>query len=34
MLKGIQQRDLEHNCWIKITMTVLLVLISLSMLTY
>src|SRR5579863_1910519 len=34
MLKGIQQRDLEHNRWIKITMTVLLVLISLSMLTY
>jgi peptidyl-prolyl cis-trans isomerase D len=34
MLKGIQQRDLERNRWIKITMTVLLVLISLSMLTY
>src|SRR5580704_9799368 len=34
MLKGIQQRDMEHNRWIKITMTVLLVLICLSMLTY
>jgi len=34
MLKGIQQRDLEHNRWIKITMTVLLLIISLSMLTY
>lgn len=34
MLKGIQQRDLEKNRWIKITMTVLLVLICLSMLTY
>src|SRR6201982_4333022 len=34
MLKVIQQRELERNRWIKITMTVLLVLISLSMLTY
>ena len=34
MLKSIQQRDIDRNRWIKITMTVLLVLISLSMLTY
>ncbi len=31
MLKSIQQRDLDRNRWIKITMTVILVLICLSM---
>ncbi len=31
MLKSIQQRDLEHNRWIKITMTVILVIICVSM---
>jgi len=34
MLRSIQQRDLDKNRWVKITMTVLLVIISLSMLTY
>src|ERR1700675_2142847 len=31
MLKSIQQRDLDRNRWIKITMTVILVVICLSM---
>ena len=31
MLKSIQQRDLDRNRWIKITMTVILVIICLSM---
>jgi len=31
MLKSIQQRDLDKNRWIKITMTVILVLICVSM---
>lgn len=31
MLKSIQQRDLDRNRWVKITMIVLLVLISVSM---
>ena len=31
MLKSIQQRDLDKNSWIKITMTVILVLICVSM---
>src|SRR5215469_14862328 len=31
MLKSIQQRDLDRNRWIKISMTVILVLICLSM---
>jgi len=34
MLKSIQNRDKQGNRWIKITMGALLVLISLSMLTY
>jgi peptidyl-prolyl cis-trans isomerase D len=34
MLKAIQNRDAKHNRWVKICMTVLLGLISLSMLTY
>ena len=31
MLKSIQQRDLDRNRWIKITMTVILVIICFSM---
>ncbi len=31
MLKSIQQRDLDRNRWIKITMTVILVIICVSM---
>jgi len=31
MLKSIQQRDLDKNRWIKITMTVILVVICVSM---
>src|ERR1700733_4334830 len=31
MLKSIQQRDLDRNRWIKITMTVILVVICVSM---
>jgi peptidyl-prolyl cis-trans isomerase D len=34
MLKGIQQRDLARNRWIKITMSVILLLICASMLLY
>ncbi|MGC1596894.1 MAG: SurA N-terminal domain-containing protein, partial [Candidatus Acidiferrales bacterium] len=34
MLRSIQQRDLERNRWVKITMSVLLGIICLSMLTY
>ena len=34
MLKSIQQRDLERNRWVKITMSVLLGIVCLSMLTY
>jgi peptidyl-prolyl cis-trans isomerase D len=34
MLKSIQQRDLDRNRWIKITMSILLGIICLSMLTY
>lgn len=34
MLKSIQQRDAKHNRWIKISMSVLLGFICLSMLTY
>jgi peptidyl-prolyl cis-trans isomerase D len=34
MLKSIQQRDLERNRWVKITMSILLGIICLSMLTY
>jgi peptidyl-prolyl cis-trans isomerase D len=34
MLKSIQQRDLDRNRWVKITMSVLLGIICLSMLTY
>ena len=34
MLRSIQQRDLDRNRWIKITMTVLLVLICVSMVSY
>lgn len=34
MLKSIQQRDAKHNRWIKISMSVLLAFICLSMLTY
>jgi hypothetical protein len=31
MLKSIQQRDLDKNRWVKVTMWVLLILISISM---
>ncbi|MFZ3381503.1 MAG: peptidyl-prolyl cis-trans isomerase [Candidatus Acidiferrales bacterium] len=34
MLKSIQQRDLERNRWVKVTMSILLGIICLSMLTY
>jgi peptidyl-prolyl cis-trans isomerase D len=34
MLKSIQQRDLDRNRWVKITMSILLGIICLSMLTY
>jgi peptidyl-prolyl cis-trans isomerase D len=34
MLRSIQQRDLERNRWVKITMSILLGIICLSMLTY
>ena len=34
MLRSIQQRDLDRNRWVKITMSVLLGIICLSMLTY
>jgi peptidyl-prolyl cis-trans isomerase D len=34
MLKSIQQRDAKHNRWVKISMTILLAFICLSMLTY
>src|SRR5271157_3818548 len=34
MLRSIQQRDLQRNRWIKITMSVILVLICASMLLY
>jgi peptidyl-prolyl cis-trans isomerase D len=34
MLKSIQQRDLDRNKWVKVTMSVLLGIICLSMLTY
>ena len=34
MLKSIQQRDLDRNRWVKITMSVLLGIVCLSMLTY
>ena len=34
MLKSIQQRDAKHNRWIKISMSILLGFICLSMLTY
>ncbi|HKV03598.1 MAG TPA: peptidyl-prolyl cis-trans isomerase [Candidatus Acidoferrales bacterium] len=34
MLRSIQQRDLERNRWVKITMTVLLVLICITMVSY
>ena len=34
MLRGIQQRDLARNRWIKVTMTVILLLICASMLLY
>ena len=34
MLKSIQQRDAKHNRWVKISMSILLAFICLSMLTY
>src|SRR5271154_6889162 len=34
MLKSIQQRDLDRNRWVKVTMSILLGVICLSMLTY